>query len=301
MSRSARPLPSLSARPPARRAARALRRAAPALALLAGLAACAPSTQERYALLSDAYEQAGLMRAESAPEDAPFDKADLVRNFERIAFYSEFSRSDGRLEVRRSPVSLVKWQGDVTWNLEGDGVTEADREAYRVLADRLEALTGLDFVETDARPSVLILIASAELRRDFVQMLRRRGVADRMQLIEEWADNDLYPCVGQIGWFEENGVRQSRAMIVIKEETTGRLRESCIHEELAQALGLLNDDDRVRPSIFNDDQEFALLTEHDEYLLRILYDPRLEAGMTREEGMPIVREIVEEIGPEDRS
>ena len=49
--------------------------------------------------------------------------------------------------------------------------------------------------------------------------------------------------------------------------------------------------------ITNDDQEFALLTEHDEYLLRILYDPRLKAGMTREEGMPIVLEIVEEIGP----
>jgi hypothetical protein len=48
----------------------------------------------------------------------------------------------------------------------------------------------------------------------------------------------------------------------------------------------------VRPSIFNDDGEFALLTEHDEHLLRILYDPRLKPGMTAEEAMPLVRRIV---------
>ena len=58
-----------------------------------------------------------------------------------------------------------------------------------------------------------------------------------------------------------------------------------------------HDDAQARPSIINDDQEFALLTRHDEYLLRILYDPRLEYGMTAAEGMPVVRRIVEEIGP----
>jgi len=96
----------------------------------------------------------------------------------------------------------------------------------------------------------------------------------------------------------EDGDVAYRAIIVIKAETQGLLRLSCIHEELTQALGLRNDDDRVRPSIFNDDQEFALLTEHDEYLLRILYDERLRHDMTVEEGMPIVRRIVEEIGPD---
>jgi hypothetical protein len=38
-------------------------------------------------------------------------------------------------------------------------------------------------------------------------------------------------------------------------------------------MGLANDSRQARPSIFNDDQEFALLTGHDELLLTILYDP----------------------------
>jgi hypothetical protein len=70
---------------------------------------------------------------------------------------------------------------------------------------------------------------------------------------------------------------------------------ACIHEELAQGLGLANDDPQARPSIFNDDEEFALLTGHDELLLQMLYDPRLRTGMTAAEAAPVVREIAAEV------
>ncbi|MEO0678853.1 MAG: DUF2927 domain-containing protein [Pseudomonadota bacterium] len=268
---------------------------AAAAAILAG---CADGTQTRYRDLTDAYAAIGFLRTDAAPPDAPFDNDDLIRNFERIAFYSEFARGDGPLEVRRTPTPLFKWEGPVTWKLEGDAATQADRRAYQALIARLERLTDLDFAETQDSANVLILIASKDQRGEIVDLLDARGLSDRMQLIREWARDDVYPCVAQVGRVErEDGAPDYRAFIVIKEETQGLLRLSCIHEELVQAMGLRNDDDRVRPSIFNDDQEFALLTEHDEYLLRILYDRRLRHDMTAEEGMPIVRRIVEEIGP----
>ena len=46
------------------------------------------------------------------------------------------------------------------------------------------------------------------------------------------------------------------------------------------------------PSIFNDDQEFAVVTEHDEMLLKLLYDQRLRTGMSAEEAMPIAHQIL---------
>lgn len=52
---------------------------------------------------------------------------------------------------------------------------------------------------------------------------------------------------------------------------------------------------RARPSIFNDDEEFSLLTRHDELLLRILYDPRLRPGITEAEARPIVTTIATEL------
>jgi hypothetical protein len=73
------------------------------------------------------------------------------------------------------------------------------------------------------------------------------------------------------------------------------MRKSCIHEEMAQSLGLTNDSKSARPSIFNDDEEFALLTRHDELLLKILYDKRLKPGMNNKIALPIVRQIAEEL------
>jgi Protein of unknown function (DUF2927) len=92
-----------------------------------------------------------------------------------------------------------------------------------------------------------------------------------------------------------------QALILVKAETSGLLRESCAHEEFAQALGPGNDSDAARPSIFNDDGEFALLTEHDALILRVLYDSRLRSGMRRAEAMPIARRIIAELRPEGRT
>ncbi|MEO0831451.1 MAG: DUF2927 domain-containing protein, partial [Pseudomonadota bacterium] len=64
---------------------------------------------------------------------------------------------------------------------------------------------------------------------------------------------------------------------------------------IAQGLGLANDSPVARPSIFNDDEEFALLTTHDEFLLRMLYDNRLKAGMTETEARPIAARIAAEL------
>jgi hypothetical protein len=82
---------------------------------------------------------------------------------------------------------------------------------------------------------------------------------------------------------------------LIRAEHPELLRSACIHEELAQGMGLANDSPTARPSIFNDDEEFGLLTKHDELLLKILYDPRLKTGMTVEEATPIVQTIAAEL------
>ena len=91
------------------------------------------------------------------------------------------------------------------------------------------------------------------------------------------------------------------AVILIKDELPRRIRDACIVEEIVQSLGLMNDDRRARPSIFNDDQRYLDLTSHDEYLLRVLYDPRVRPGMTRRQVAPLSQRIIEELRPRRRS
>jgi hypothetical protein len=112
------------------------------------------------------------------------------------------------------------------------------------------------------------------------------------QTFEFWRHAPEVICVANNLFSSDDNNLIVAGMVVIGSETTGLLRQACLHEEIVQALGLANDHPDVRPSIFNDDGEFALLTEHDEHLLHILYDPRLKPGMTVDEAMPVVRRIV---------
>jgi hypothetical protein len=98
-----------------------------------------------------------------------------------------------------------------------------------------------------------------------------------------------------VGFSSGAGSVYSQAVAVIRAEHPDLMRLACIHEEIAQGLGLVNDSPQARPSIFNDNEEFGLLTRHDELLLRLLYDSRLTPGMTVAVAEPLVRTIAAEL------
>lgn len=262
------------------------------------VAGCVADYSKRYRDYAVYLQNDGFLRTETAPVDAPFSNADLERNFLRIALNREYRRDGAALVQTETPSPISRWTGPVRYRIAGGGSTPEDHREYAAFAQRLGALTGLEVSEVEEAPNLSILILSPEERASFVAALEEEGAAERMPLIIDWANDVRYPCVGQVGYRDSETGRITGAMIVIKSELEGVFRRSCIHEELAQAMGLMNDDDAVRPSIFNDDQEFAYLTEHDEFLLRILYDPRLAPGMTAEEVRPILAGIIAEIRPE---
>lgn len=261
-------------------------------------AACTTDYSAQYRDYARALEANGAFRTETAPTDAPFSSAELSRNFETIALNREYRREDGELRQAKTPSVVSRWAEPVRYNLAGDGVTDADITAYAAFADRLSGLMGLPVEASEEAANVTILILGPEERTTFVDALRENGAAERMPLLVDWSREVRYPCVGQVGFDQANPGRIIGALIVVKSELEGVFRESCMHEELTQAMGLMNDDDAVRPSIFNDDQEFALLTEHDEMLLRILYDPRLTPGMEEDEVRPLLPTIISDLIPE---
>lgn len=269
---------------------------AAALAATFLLVAC-DNTRETYRHYSDTLTTGGKLRTDRAPLDAAFSNSNLAENFERIALNREYRRENDQLIEETTPTRLSRWEKPIRYVVTGGAATGADRSEYRSFAKKLANLTGLEIVEEEGEPNLSILILGPEERRLFVADLEREGLAENMPLVVQWADDVYYPCVGQVAYDDIDTGLITGAMIVIKGELEGVLRSSCIHEELTQTLGLMNDDPDVRPSIFNDDQEFALLTEHDEILLRILYDRRLRPGMEAEEARPLLPEIIEEIRP----
>jgi hypothetical protein len=275
----------------------------PAALVALALAGCSTEREaaRAYAELTDYALSVGAMRRERAPADAPFTNADLERNFERIVFFSEFTLRDGALAAEERETPLVKWARPIRYEIVGDAVTPRDIATYAALGDRLATVTGLDIAAAgpDEEDNLLILILSRDARREAADFLEDiAGEGPNAGLIYRLRTDDYsIPCAATVG-ADPREPSIAQALILIKAETDGLLRESCAHEEFAQTLGPGNDFAGARPSIFNDDGEFALLTEHDELILRILYDPRLSPGMSRAEAMPVVREIIAELRPE---
>ena len=78
----------------------------------------------------------------------------------------------------------------------------------------------------------------------------------------------------------------------------------CAYEELLQALGPINDDASVPWTMFNDKVQMGFFDVYDQYLLNILYHPRVRPGMTKDdiarlapEIMPAVRAWVDSTNP----
>jgi len=71
----------------------------------------------------------------------------------------------------------------------------------------------------------------------------------------------------------------------------------CLHEEIAQALGPLNDLYRLPDSVFNDDNIHTVLTGFDMLVLKAYYSPELRNGMGRAEVEAALPGILRRLNP----
>ncbi|UXU74986.1 DUF2927 domain-containing protein [Paracoccus sp. SMMA_5] len=241
----------------------------------------------------------GRLRTDDG-RDIALSPEKLTDDFIEVALYDEYSRSGDRLVARAAPAPMRRWQQPVAIRLEfGDSVSPAQRSRDRAevadYAARLQRVSGHPVALTGASGNFTVLIVNEDERRQIAPRLT--ALIPGLPPGDIAALRDLAPQIHctVFAYSEGNSPVYARAVALIREELPPRLRRSCFHEELAQGLGLANDSPRVRPSIFNDDEEFALLTRHDELLLKILYDPRLRPGMTEAEARPIVLQIAREL------
>lgn len=244
----------------------------------------------------------GLLRTDGGGRDTPFAVHDLVRNFELIAFYDEYERGAGLKPSSGAPVPLRRWAKPVGVTVEfGATVPQdqrnADLQDISAFTSRLTRITGHPVRMDAAQPNMHILIFGEDDRALLPQRARQivPGISASALSVFRTLPRNIHCFVMAFSGGGGDAHTYRQAIVVIRAEHPDLLRQSCFHEEMAQGLGLANDTPRARPSIFNDDDEFALLTNHDELLLRMLYDPRLTPGMTLEEARPVIRQIAEEL------
>ncbi len=245
----------------------------------------------------------GGMRTEYAPADAIFTRQELARNFMRIAMFDEFQTVDGRYVPNESPSNLRKFDRPVRVRVVNGGSTtiaakNLNTQLVAQYTRRLARITGLDMAlanDGERANMVVFFLNKAEQPR-MARQLGRYITAPPREVEDAFANspNDLL-CGAFSLSSEPEPDSYTASVILIKSEHSPEQRSACVQEEMAQALGLTNDSALARPSIFNDDEEFAKLTVHDEFLLRILYHPRLRSGMSAAEVRRLLPAIISEI------
>jgi hypothetical protein len=69
----------------------------------------------------------------------------------------------------------------------------------------------------------------------------------------------------------------------------------CAYEELLQSLGPINDTASVPWTMFNDSVSMGFFDIYDQYILNILYDPRVKAGMTVAEVQQVLPQVLADV------
>jgi hypothetical protein len=69
----------------------------------------------------------------------------------------------------------------------------------------------------------------------------------------------------------------------------------CAYEELLQSLGPINDTSSVPWTMFNDNVSMGFFDVYDQYILNLLYDPRIKAGMSVQEVKAVLPEVLVDV------
>ncbi|PWK62075.1 DUF2927 domain-containing protein [Roseicyclus mahoneyensis] len=243
----------------------------------------------------------GLLRTDGGVTDAPFTAAMLAANFERIALYDEYALIGGRFVQQQTPSRLRRWEQPVRIQAHFGASVSADQRAedrsiLSTYATRLARATRHPISTVSSGGNFHVLYLNRDDQLTAGDLVRRLVPGAGPEVIAE-IENLPRSTFCAVYAFSETGGRPVyvAAIAIIRDEHPSLLRRSCVHEEVAQGLGLPNDSPSVRPTIFNDDEEFALLTPHDELLLRMLYDRRLQPGLRPGEDRATIRQIAEEL------
>jgi hypothetical protein len=218
-----------------------------------------------------------------ASERVDFTNDEIRDGFFKIAFGAE-------LQLGAAVERVRKFDEPVRIFVDSKGVPDRRLEIAAIVADIGAHVNHLDVAITNDREAAnftVTLVANRDLRRT----IRSRYGSSRATRIEQ----SLSPqCLSGIG--KDKRFRIRRAEVILPVDAGEFTFYDCAYEELLQALGAINDDRSVPWTMFNDDVQMGFFDVYDQYLLNILYDPRVRPGMTKQEVSGLLPEVLQTAG-----
>ena len=241
-----------------------------ALATFAFVTMCAPHSHA---------EPAAVTSRQRAEKKA-FTDSEIVDGFLKTAFGAEYHLA-GRVDRIR------KYELPVRVFAEG----RADRKAQiaKVVTDIALRVKHLDIAISENSDDANIVVKLVR-DRDLYRTITTFYGSDRAKEIR----NSLDPqCLS--GFRKNEAFEIEHSDVILTVDNGDFIFLDCAYEELLQSLGPINDTASVPWTMFNDNVQMGYFDIFDQYILNILYDPRIKAGMTVQEVDKVMPQVLADV------
>jgi hypothetical protein len=219
--------------------------------------------------------------ARQRAEKKTFTDAEIVEGFLKTTFGAEFQLA-GRVDRIRKFVTPVR--------VFADG-NRADRRAQlaQVVADIAKRVRHLD----------IAIVRNAEDANVTVKLVRDRDLGrtitkdygrERAREIKTSLDPQ---CLS--GFRKNDAYEIERSNVILTVDNGDFVFFDCAYEELLQSLGPINDTSSVPWTMFNDKVSMGFFDVYDQYILNLLYDPRIKPGMTVDEVKAVLPAVLADV------
>lgn len=246
-------------------------------ALLAGIAFGA-------ALLSPAPAEANSVSARQRSEKKTFTDGEIIDGFMKTAFGAEYHLA-GRVDRIR------KYQMPVRVFVDGESRSDRQMQIGKVVGDIAARVQHLDIAMASKRDdanAVIRLVRDRDLQKTITSFYGEEKA-------NEIRDSLDPQCLS--GFRKNEDYEIQRSDVILTVDNGDFVFLDCAYEELLQSLGPINDTDSVPWTMFNDQVSMGFFDIYDQYIMNILYDRRIKAGMTVDE----VRGVLPAILPDVRA
>lgn len=219
--------------------------------------------------------------ARQRSEKKSFTDSEIVEGFLKTAFGAEYHLA-GRVDRIR------KFDGPVRVYAESD---RADRKAQlaKVVADIGKRVQHLDIamIETNEAANVRVKLVRD---RDLFRTISSFYGAEKAREIRTSLDPQ---CLS--GFRKNDNFEIEHSDVILTVDNGDFTFLDCAYEELLQSLGPINDTTSVPWTMFNDNVSMGYFDIYDQYILNLLYDPRIRAGMTVAEAKAVLPAVLTDV------
>jgi hypothetical protein len=214
-------------------------------------------------------------------EKKNFTDKEIVEGFLKTAFGAEYHLA-GRVDRIR------KYEVPVRVFADGN---RADRKAQiaKIVGDIAAKVQHLDIaiIENSEGANVLVKLVRD---RDLYKTIATFYGGERAKEIKSSLDPQ---CLS--GFRKNEKFEIERSDVILTVDNGDFVFLDCAYEELLQSLGPINDTASVPWTMFNDNVSMGYFGVYDQYLLNLLYDPRIKAGMTVAEVRTVLPDVLADV------